>query len=116
MLLPETGEILWQRFGVWRSRLDLATVESLELVSDPGGSVGIAMRARGQRSKRRVPVLMNTLYAKRSMEPDTLRRLAAEIAVHVPAHVAGAVPGRLRAQADHVGSGGALEDSPLARR
>ncbi len=73
----------------------------------------LALRARGERGTVRITLLADDLGGERSARPDLLRVLADEIDRWAPERQR--LTSRLRAQADHVESGGALRESPLAR-
>lgn len=89
-----------------------ADASTLDLESNRAGQ--LHLRARGEAGTVRATVLAIDVGGDRSMEPDQLRLLAAEIARWAPERAR--LADTLRSQADHVAAGGALRESPLARR
>ena len=73
----------------------------------------LEVRGAGRRTSTYVPLAAVDLGGDRSQSPEFLRILADQIEAWAPQR--GAVVKGLRAQADHLGSGGALRESPLAR-
>lgn len=110
---PVRGELVREVWGVWRRPVAWADAEVVRVRSNNGGQALLQVRGAGRRTSTYLPLVAVDLGGDRSQSPDFLRVLADQIETWAPQF--GAVVRALRAQADHVASGGTVRESPLAR-
>lgn len=109
---PAAGTLVRVRCRLWRTTVRLEPGTSVSLVSNRGG--GLLLRARPAHGRGlHVPVVARTDYVEKSQPPALLRQLADAVEQH-RAGGARPVAEALRAQADHLESGGTVATSPLA--
>lgn len=107
---PDAGTATWQGFFVLRTTVSVQQVSAVELVSNRGGGVLLALRTG--RRRRFLPVLALTPYIQAAQPAEVCRALAALTAACARP---GDVPARLREQAEAVAKGVPPERTPLAR-
>lgn len=110
---PVRGELVREVWGVWKRPVVWADAEVVRVRSNHGGQALLEVRGGGRRTSTYVPLVAVDLGGDRSQSPDFLRTLAEQIETWAPQF--GTVVRALRAQADHVASGGTVRESPLAR-
>lgn len=108
---PATGTVTRRRWSLRPVRISLADVTAVQLSTSGGGGARLVLRDGRRRTT--VDLVSVTLFASVAQQGPTLRMLAEVLEAHVVPAVRGDVPRRLRAQADHVDRGGAVENSPL---
>ncbi len=115
-LVPGTGgapaELVRHRLGIAPTRVPLDPGASVALERSGGG---IHLVARHGSRAVRAPLAWASVYVRHSRDAGVLRAVA-DVVEPSGADGAGAVASTLRAQANHVERGGAVDDSPLATR
>lgn len=91
-----------------------ATAERVRITDNRGGQALLEVRGAGDRTSVYLPLVAVDLGGDRSQEPGFLRVLAEQLETWAPQRKA--IATALRAQADHLETGGGVRDSPLARR
>lgn len=114
-LEPTTGVVDSRRLWLFRDRFALEKVTKVELVTNNGGGLALALSRRGRR-RRFLPLLLLGDYADLSLDPERLEALADQLERWVAADARGEVAALLREQADFVRTGAALTESPFASR
>jgi hypothetical protein len=104
------GRDVW---GLWPRRTRWAEAGVVRIRSNNAGQALLEVRSTGHGTSIHLPLVAVDLGGDRSQSPEFLRTLADQIETWGPER--GAVVRSLRAQADHVESGGVVRESPLAR-
>jgi hypothetical protein len=91
-----------------------AGAQVVRVRSNNAGQAQLEVRGAGHRTSVYLGLVAVDLGGDRSQPPEFLRTLADQIEQWTPERAA--VARSLRAQADHLEGGGAVRDSPLARR
>ncbi len=107
------GLLVHEVLYLLRRRAAWADAEVVKFTPNRAGQVMLEVRGAGRRTSTYVPLAAVDLGGERSQSPEFLSTLADQIEAWAPQR--GAVVKGLRAQADHLGSGGPLRESPLAR-
>ena len=110
---PDRGLLVREVARVWRRSVAWADASELRVRSNGAGQAVLGVRGAGRRTSTYVALVAVDLGGDRSLSPEFLRTLADQIERWAPQR--GAVVKLLRAQADHVASGGAVRESPVAR-
>ncbi|MBA3782374.1 MAG: hypothetical protein H0X12_11060 [Nocardioides sp.] len=110
---PSSGLLVREVAFVWRRPLAWSDATVLRPRDNHAGQVMLEVRGAGRRTSTYLPLLAVDAGGDRSQPPGFLRVLADQIEVWAPSR--GAVVKVLHAQADHLETGGAVRDSPLAR-
>lgn len=110
---PVRGELVREVWGVWKRPVAWADAQVVRVRGNRGGQALLEVRGAGRRTSTYLPLVAVDLGGDRSQSPEFLRVLADQIEAWAPQF--GAVVRSLRAQADHMASGGTVRESPLAR-
>lgn len=108
---PVRGELVREVWGVWKRPVAWADAQIVRVRNNHGGQALLEVRGAGRRTSTYLPLVAVDLGGDRSQPPDFLRTLADQIEAWAPQF--GAVVRVLRAQADHLETGGGVRDSPL---
>lgn len=108
---PDRGLVVREVAGVWRRSIGWADATELR-VRRAGGQALLQVRGEGQRRSTYVPLVAVDVGGDRSQPPEFLTALADQVERWAPHR--GAVVKLLRAQAEHVATGGDVRESPVA--
>ena len=109
-LEPDRGVLVHEVARVWRRSVRLAEA-SARIVDNRGRQV--LLEVRGPGGTVRIALLADDLGGLRALPPDTLGLLSEQLGRWPPAQ--GQAIDRLRAQAEHLASGGEVARSPFGR-
>jgi hypothetical protein len=109
-----TGDVGRDVWGLFPRRTPWAGADRLRVTPNRGGAALLELRGSGHRTSIYFPLVAVDTGGDRSQDPHFLRLLAGQIETWAPER--SAVIDGLRAQADHLESGGSVRESPLARR
>jgi hypothetical protein len=110
---PDRGVLVREVAGVWRRSVAWADAAQIRIRSNNAGQALLEVRGADRRTSAYLPLVAVDIGGDRSQAPEFLSALADEIERWAPQKEA--VVKQLRAQADHVASGGAVRESPVAR-
>ena len=110
----DRGVVVRDVAGLLPRRVAWAEAERLRFTQNRAGTVLLEVRAAGDRTSVYLPLVAADLGGDRSQDPAVLRLLADQVEAWAPQRRT--VVDGLRAQADHLASGGGVRESPLARR
>ena len=109
----ERGLLVRELLGSIRRTASWVDASRVRVRSNHGGQALLEVRAAGRRTSTYIPLVAIDLGGDRSQSPEFLGVLADQIERWSPQRVA--LVRSLRAQADHLVTGGSVRDSPLAR-
>jgi hypothetical protein len=107
------GAVVRDVWGLAPRAESWADAEVLRVRSNNAGTAALEVRGRGDRTSVYIGLVAVNVGGERSQRPEFLRALADQLERWAPDR--GALARSLRAQADHIASGGAVRESPLAR-
>ena len=110
----EVGVVGRDVWGLFPRTAAWAGADRVRVISTRGGQALLEVRGSGGRTSLHLPLVAVDLGGDRSQDPALLRVLADQVETWAPERRA--VVDRLRAQADHLESGGAVRASPLIYR
>jgi hypothetical protein len=109
-----SGEVVRTSFFVRRTAITWADADQVRFTNNRAGQLLLEVRGAGRRSSAYLPLVAVDLGGDRSQDPGFLRLLADQVETWAPQRRT--VVEGLRAQAQHLDGGGAVRESPLARR
>lgn len=109
----DDGAVVRDVWGLLPRSTHWAGADAVTVRSNNGGQDLLEVRGPGRGASIYLPLVAVDLGGDRSQSPEFLRTLADQIERWAPERAA--VVSDLRAQADHLDSGGAVRESPLAR-
>lgn len=108
----DRGLVVRSICGVWSRPVAWAEASQVRIRSNNAGQALLEVRGAGRRTSTYLPLVAVDMGGDRSQSPEFLSALADEIERWAPQRVG--VVKQLRAQAEHMASGGAVRESPLA--
>lgn len=111
---PASGVVGRDVCGLFPRTTSWAGAQRVQVGSNRGGQALLEVRGVGRRTSVYLPLVAVDPGGDRSQQPDFLRLLADQVETWAPQRRA--VVAALRAQADHLASGGSVRESPVARR
>ena len=109
----ERGLVVRTVCGVWQRSVAWADASVVRVRGNNAGQALLEVRGAGRRTSTYLPLVAADLGGDRTQSPELLRLLADQVERWSPER--GAVVKLLRAQADHVATGGDVRESPVAR-
>ncbi|MBO0847477.1 MAG: hypothetical protein J2P22_18925 [Nocardioides sp.] len=109
----DDGAVVRDVWGLLPRSTPWAGADVVRIRSNNGGQAMLEVRGTGRRRAIYLPLVAVDLGGDRSQSPEFLRMLADQIERWAPERAS--VVRELRAQAEHLESGGAVGESPLAR-
>ena len=107
------GTVVREVLLVRRQSVAWADAEVVKLTNNRAGQLMLEVRGAGRRTSIHLPLVAVDLGGDRSQSAEFLGVLADQIEHWAPQR--SSVVTKLRAQAEHVASGGGVRESPLAR-